>query len=477
MDAWAALWFWPVTTSVTPPTREEWLIVLEALLGKVSKAESRGGRGLFADDTTWAELDEAEQNEVAFTQMRQVEQLLDEHRWLGVCAEIAAREGFFHWELDFAPLFTCGGFDLQLGNPPWVRPEWKEPFVLAEDDAWFGLVDKPHVGEFLDRRELMLDDGDTRYLNERAAVAGVSAYLGNAIQWPRLNKVQTNLYRCFIDRAWRSASNTGLVSRNGMSFTAIKALTWGDGALTCKAVIITRQLVGLLHPDSHLSEQGADEFRKEVYRRTRRQWNFTNQLKLFEEIGNTRTFSIVVYGNPRPGGFLMAASLYHPDTIDRSLMHDGSGPEPGIKDDNDEWDLRPHSSRIIVVDDATLWSWARISGESGADNISGARPFALPNQSSQNVLTCLASAPRFGAIEFDCDPGWVEASAQRRGYLTVKSSRVTEWSDVVLQGPHISGSPGTDVDHPGDFSWGRSSSMGPQESMTRASAALAEWKP
>jgi len=31
-----------------------------------------------------------------------------------------------------------------------------------------------------------------------------------------------------------------LVSRNGMSFTAIKALTWGDGALTCKAVIITR---------------------------------------------------------------------------------------------------------------------------------------------------------------------------------------------------------------------------------------------
>ena len=39
------------------------------------------------------------------------------------------------------------------------------------------------------------------------------------------------------------------------------------------------------------------------------------------------------------------------------------------------------------------------------------------------------------------------------------------------------GSPGTDVGHPGDLSWGRSSSMGPQESMTRASAALAEWKP
>jgi hypothetical protein len=38
----------------------------------------------------------------------------------------------------------------------------------------------------------------------------------------------------------RLVSGQRLVSRNGMSFTAIKALTWGDGALTCKAVIITR---------------------------------------------------------------------------------------------------------------------------------------------------------------------------------------------------------------------------------------------
>ena len=37
------------------------------------------------------------------------------------CAKSADREGFFHWELDFAPVFAKGGFDLQVGNPPWVR--------------------------------------------------------------------------------------------------------------------------------------------------------------------------------------------------------------------------------------------------------------------------------------------------------------------------------------------------------------------
>jgi hypothetical protein len=39
------------------------------------------------------------------------------------------------------------------------------------------------------------------------------------------------------------------------------------------------------------------------------------------------------------------------------------------------------------------------------------------------------------------------------------------------------GSPGTDVGHGVARSWGRRRSMGPQESMTRARAARAEWKP
>ena len=50
MDAWAALWFWPITTSVPPPTREEWIGALEALLGTMSRTEAQQGRGLFADD-------------------------------------------------------------------------------------------------------------------------------------------------------------------------------------------------------------------------------------------------------------------------------------------------------------------------------------------------------------------------------------------------------------------------------------------
>jgi hypothetical protein len=40
---------------VTPASREQWIGALEALLGTMSRPEARKGRGLFADDATWAE--------------------------------------------------------------------------------------------------------------------------------------------------------------------------------------------------------------------------------------------------------------------------------------------------------------------------------------------------------------------------------------------------------------------------------------
>ena len=151
----------------------------------MSRTEARQGRGMFAGDLTWTELDDAEHNEAAFAQMKPVAEVLAAHPWLGVCEQIAEKEGFFHWELDFAPVFAQrGGFDLQVGNPPWVRPDWDDNLVLAEDDAWFGLADKPAVAVVRERRDAVLDDGDERYLDERASVAGTSAHLGSTIDRP-----------------------------------------------------------------------------------------------------------------------------------------------------------------------------------------------------------------------------------------------------------------------------------------------------
>ncbi|WP_219419408.1 hypothetical protein [Pseudonocardia nigra] len=238
MDAWAALWYWPVTTSVQPPTREQWISALEALLGTVSKGEAKRGRGMWGADTTWDELDDAEHNEIVFGQMKPVADVLAEHPWLEVCERIAEREAFFHWELDFASVFARGGFDLQLGNPPWVRPMWDDMSVLAEDDPWFGLADRPSVAVVRERREQALDEGDVRYLDERASLAATSEHLGSGIDRPLLAGTQPDLYRCFMERTWRSMSERGAV--------------------------------GLIHPESHFSEARAGGLRRQTYQRLRR---------------------------------------------------------------------------------------------------------------------------------------------------------------------------------------------------------------
>jgi type I restriction-modification system DNA methylase subunit len=41
--------------------------------------------------------------------------------------ELAGEYNFFHWHLEFPDVFVRGGFDVILGNPPWVRQELLKP--------------------------------------------------------------------------------------------------------------------------------------------------------------------------------------------------------------------------------------------------------------------------------------------------------------------------------------------------------------
>jgi type I restriction-modification system DNA methylase subunit len=45
-----------------------------------------------------------------------------------------------HWELEFADVFADkGGFDLVIGNPPWIKLEWKEQNVLSDKNPMFAV--------------------------------------------------------------------------------------------------------------------------------------------------------------------------------------------------------------------------------------------------------------------------------------------------------------------------------------------------
>ncbi|WP_408647240.1 hypothetical protein [Tessaracoccus coleopterorum] len=146
MDAWTALWFWPLTgDEVAPPTLDQWIDAAQGILGtqKLSSRGAKQGMGTLSPADQWEAMADQENFELAGAGARRVKDVLVEHPWLRVCEEVAREQGFFHWHLDFAPVFGRGGFALQLGNPPWVRPRTDTEALLAETDPWWQLANKP----------------------------------------------------------------------------------------------------------------------------------------------------------------------------------------------------------------------------------------------------------------------------------------------------------------------------------------------
>lgn len=407
MDAWCALWSWPLTTDIEPPDWDQWVGGLEAILGvppKAGKFEKHGQINLFGD-MSWADLDLAEDNDRTFAQALPIDKALDGFPWLTVAAGIADAQGFFHWELDFAPVFARGGFDLQVGNPPWVRPDWDEAGVLAEFDPWWQLADKPAEPVKERKRDelLALPEVLDAFLDERAEQAGAKEHLGSSADRPVLTGLQPDLYRCFMERTWRSTAVDGIV--------------------------------GLIHPESHFTELRAKNLRHEAYRRLCRHWQFKNELSLFE-IDHHNVFGVHIYGHQSPTRFLQGASLYHPETVTRSFHHDGSGSAPGVKDDEGGWDLRPHAERIIEVTESQLATWAALIDEPGTPP-SEARMLYPVNRASAGVLDKIAVASRIGDVDFEWTAGWHETADRKRGFFNSASAVPNRWEDVILQGPHL----------------------------------------
>lgn len=410
MDAWNALWFWPLTEHVTkgavPPSLDQWLEVMEALLGRTGKESRMTGQRALSAGADWDELNDAEHADLQLALASDVHDLLSEHQWLSVCDRVARDQGFFHWELDFASVFGRGGFDLQVGNPPWVRPRSDEAALLAEGDPWWQLVEKPTQSQIRSKREATLAlDGMCEYFVDAAIVTPqVAEFVGDPTVYPLLAGLQPDLYRVFMERVWNSASARGTAA--------------------------------LLHPESHFTEKKAAMLRAETYRRLRRHWQFVNELSLFE-IDHHVSYGVHVYGsrleNPR---FKMAASLYHPETVVRSMEHDGAGPVPGLKDDEGNWDLRPHPERIIDVDESVLTVWADILDEPGTPPVQARMVYPV-NRASSRVLEKLSKAPRVRELGLQYSSGWHETADRKKGYFEVGSAVPESWDDVILQGPHF----------------------------------------
>ena len=394
MDYWCALWFWPVEQAELLPTRAQYLSDIELLL---TGREALPGPVAQEQLPLFAEKDQV-RDELGYVDLAKLE---EERPRLALVRELSQRYRFHHWQLEYADLFADrGGFDVVLGNPPWVKVAWKEGGIMGDLEPEF-VLRKISASDLVHHREAFLQNPlfRARYIQAYEEASATKAFL-NAIQnYPLLKGTQTNLYKCFVTLAWE----------------------------------LSTQAAGLLHPEGVYDDAKGGRLRQVLYRRVRRHFQFVNQLMLFPEIGHRVTYSVNIYGQEREVGFDTMANLFHPETVEAAYAHDGYGEVPGIKTDDNQWDLSGHRDRIVTVSKKELALFAKLYGGKPEE----AKLPAVHSRQALGVLQKLADYPRKVRDmegEYMSHTLWHETNAQKDGTIRRETGFAEE---LICSGPHF----------------------------------------
>lgn len=342
MDYWCALWFWEYDDAANLPTRQEYWGDIEALLDvdnsqldtKTRQALERAGSNVVSEDML--EYGKMTEDESQIVTKTQEEILTDSHTHVSLFVEedplrlkiadrLAKRYHFFHPMLEFIEVFWLrDGFDIICGNPPWIRNEFDEQGIISEKypEVAIRKVSAPDVRH---TKEAFLSNSvlNKLYVDEQIEAACTGVFLNSVCNYPLLIGQKANLYKCVLTNCMDLAS-----ANNGY--------------------------IGILCPDGIYDDPKAQLLRRELYKRLRYHFQYQNELRLFAED--------TVYGDQLLGPirqssspcFASLSNLFHPSTVDACFAHDGHGLCGGIKDENGNWNTKPHRDRIVHFTDKEI---------------------------------------------------------------------------------------------------------------------------
>lgn len=434
MDSWSALWFWPLSEAKTLPGRGLWLTLMELCL--VDQATSQN-----LTDEAFAGLLDEKGKEVQSTLFEQHEKarqltladslkaggedtllaacsggvdtalLAQERPFFATVLDAASRHHFHHWELAFPEVFRQGGFDLQVGNPPWLKVEWEERGILGDLEPAIGLKGMSSSDAAKQRPAILTTPERVElYLQQKSRFEGMQHFLNSATSYEVLKGIQTNLYKCFIVRSW-----------------------WLGHA--------ARGMVGLFHQAGMFDDPKGGTLREEQYHRLEIHIHSPNKMKLFTEVHDCLDYEWCCF-RAKPKStclFAKTSNIMHPQALTRSLDHDGHGTVPGIKDASFHWDISGHANRLVPIDEVALAKFAELLDPPGTPPLQA----RLPVVHSREILSVLARfaeqpqklgdlAGQWAATEF-----FHERNTQTDGTIRRDTQQLTDIHDWVLQGPHF----------------------------------------
>ncbi|PTT96791.1 hypothetical protein DBR45_41935, partial [Pseudomonas sp. HMWF031] len=258
MDYWCALWFWPIELAEELPERFEYLSDIETLLdGYVQTqpieskdaeqvTEESGFMGYLFAHSEVAEQTPEYRSLLTTKGTLNKKVIFDVMPRAQIADYLADKYKYFHWELEFADIFEeNSGFDLVLGNPPWLKVTWEEGGILSDENPLFSIR-KLNAADLIEHRANLFNINPKFievYLNEYEESEGNQNYFNSIVNYPELVNQKANLYKCFLPISWNIAAKNGVI--------------------------------GLLHPEGAYEDPNARQLRESLYPRLRLHAQFT----------------------------------------------------------------------------------------------------------------------------------------------------------------------------------------------------------
>ncbi len=435
MDYWCALWFWPIEKTDLLPSRAEFLfdisLVLEGNLFDANVDEK--GQQLLFPDTRPKQMSMNMLDELGYVN---VDKLCAENKRLGLAQELSERHRYLHWELEFAYLFeNRQGFDLVLGNPPWIKLKWSELKILGETDPIIEIrnLAKNSYEIYLEKRNDILKHKNVIeiYFEEYCGDTGTQNFLGSYSYYPELAGVQTNLYKCFF------IIGSKLLRSNGVG--------------------------GLLHDKGIYDDPNGKKLRKFLYYRLKYYFRFYNQLNYFSEnvLGHAGEFCITVFTDYK-GLEINAHGIFNlisHKTIDKCFSVSDLNIY-SMKDDKGNWEISGNRNRVITINNKYLQICSMFIEEAGTPH-DESKIAIMHSVSLVDVIIQLANFSKTiesFSNEIATTQLFDEKGAVTRGLIERKVAYPKDKDHFIVSGPHyyvlnpFAKCPNEDAKSKGDYS-------------------------
>ncbi|MBQ3143440.1 MAG: class I SAM-dependent DNA methyltransferase [Akkermansia sp.] len=403
MDYWCALWFWPIEDAANLPSRIDFLMDMHQILNSTVQFQMQG------------ELDFGEpvqqqvQGELVFHE-KAISAIIKESSRLSIVDKVRRQQHFFHWELSCAHIFhERAGFDLIVGNPPWIKVEFEEADLLSEVEPIIIVRDKEYRAERIEKIVPCYIDKNPEwgnvYLHGAQLVDACKRFLNAELNYPILRGLPANLYMCFVTRAWEITHN--------------------------------KSNVGFVHSEDFFTSANAGIFREHVYERLKYHFQFQNALLMFPEVGHRLAYSANIYGAKEQISFDHICNLFSTKSLEGCYHTQITDEEAeDIKNKEGKWSIKGHPDRVIRITEKELATFAKLLDKEGT----AVKHASLPRlhtlrqlNSLQKIANYHSKISSLGSNMYSSE-FWNETGAPKEGII----KRSTGFSkDLILSGPHI----------------------------------------